>query len=136
MYKKGDWVLFEFKVCQITDMEGGHVTGVSDGQFHTGSSSLDHKIRPLTLRNLRISQEYGYYYDWLHKNGSRSLNFPDIHRHMVKLWTDSCDIIEEDWETPAMCKDVYREVHNFIDDIKDQLKKNEDRSSHGVKLFK
>lgn len=126
-YKEGDWILFEFKVCQIIEMKESYVTKISDGIFNTGGNSLNYAVRPLTLTNLRISYEYEHHSNWLHQNGSRVLNFPDIHRHLVGLWTESCDDLE---------KDIYRKLNTFMEEIKKQLEENEVKSSQGVKLFR
>ena len=90
-WNKGDWCLYEYKLALITEMNDGRVTEIKDGTFCTGGYDLSSCCRPLSLRNVAISDLADYWSNRLHKEGHNGLNYPDIHRKLVDLWRDACD---------------------------------------------
>jgi hypothetical protein len=89
MYKVGDWCFHDFELCLIKDMKDNHVTEVTTGWINTSGNDLD--VRPLTLRNKRISENVESTSNKIHEEGNCGLNYPDIHTHLVELWLNACD---------------------------------------------
>lgn len=95
-FKVGDWVFCEFKLQQVAEMRGPNVTGVEDGFFHHGSSSLNDRCFPLGKRVKVISDSFASWSDRIHREGLRNLNFPDIHRWLTEKWADLCEHEKDD----------------------------------------
>lgn len=111
--KTGDWCLYEYKLAQVT-VKDGAVREVRDGTFCTSGRDLSDQCRPLSLRNVSVSQLAEYWSDRLHKEGHAGLNHPDIHRHMVDLWCAACDAKEGAAQTDA-CEKIGKFAKAVLD---------------------
>ena len=90
-YKVGDWLFCEFKLQQVTRVEGSQITEVSDGNFCHSSNGLNAQCFPLEMKVKLISDSFKYWSAKLHKEGNRSLNYPDIHCWLVDKWANTCE---------------------------------------------
>lgn len=122
-----EWVFCEFKLQQITEMEGERVTSVKDSLFEMGSRDLSDCCFPLSLRNKRISDEFAWHKDKLHREGARGLNFPDIHRWMVDKWAETMRDRDE------RVGDHFKEMHAFVADM---LKAGKVESPYGFAVMR
>ena len=92
-----DFGFFEYNLCQIKKMDGIKIISVSDGHFETCGGNLTDGWFSLSLRNKTISNYFEYYSNKFHDSKfSSSLNYPDIHRHIVNMWTDACNSTTND----------------------------------------
>ena len=66
-WAKNEWCFFEFKLCQIQEVEEGRVTSVSDGSFNTSGRSLGDRCVPLTLRFANLSDRADYWSSQWHR---------------------------------------------------------------------
>lgn len=113
-WKVGDWAVFERDIIQIKDIREGGGCSVSEGSFETSGMLLD-RLRPLTLRNKRITEWFDYYYRELSKiNGERGFNYPDISRHFNNLVLQAIDGADDD-------KMPFDQVHEFIRSARDYV---------------
>lgn len=131
-YKVGDWLFCEFKLQQVTDIENGHVSGVTDGWVR-GCGRFDDLCFPLDLEVKRISGAYEAWSTRLHRDGLPNLNYPDIHRWLVSHWCKTCAgradqnfVTRQLGELEAFAKDILRRC--------DELR--QERVAQGVKLFR
>lgn len=84
-WKAGDWAVFEKDIVQIKEIREGGGCSVSDGSCETSGNLLE-RLRPLTLRNKRITEWFAWHYRELNKiRGERGFNYPDISRHFAGL---------------------------------------------------
>lgn len=112
MYKVGDWCVFEFKICQIKEVNKyGHVHLITDDYFEIGSGT-GHKIRPLTIRNKLISDEFEAVSKRIYKNGNVGLNYPDIHNYLIYLWLEACDTPETE-KGHKRVREIYNQIEEF-----------------------
>ena len=93
-YNVGDWVLFEFALHQVLEVEEERVTKVSDGGITKTSHSLNDRIYPLCVRLKSVSDSFNFCYSKLLKDAPESENFQDVKREMVSRWCDACDAIQ------------------------------------------
>lgn len=127
-FKVGDWVISEFEIKQVMEMQGDRVTELSDGSFRSGGSDL--QCHPLTLRNKNIADNIRHYNQKLHDAPhSIGLNFPDIHRWL----SDKCsEAIEA--ESDDGVKVILDEVASMYNQVKEHL--NNPPIIKGIKLFR
>ena len=128
--KPNDWVYCEFKLGQIDSMEDERVTGFTDGSFHMGGNDLSDRCFPLNMRIKRISDEYDFVSDKLHKEGTNALNYPDIHRWLVNHWVETC-LCSDD-------KDLriarYGKLNDFCDKVLQKCRDFKFETVEGVRL--
>lgn len=113
-WKVGDWAVFERDIVQIKDIREGGGCSVSEGSCETSGMLLD-QLRPLTLRNKRITEYFDYYYRELNRiRGERGFNYPDIARHFANLAVRAIDSADDD-------KAPFDEVQDFIRQARDYV---------------
>jgi len=139
--KQGDWVWWEFKLCMVDNIryidsiKGLMHFDYRDGHFCYGAGRSENgkamgECYPLSLRNKVISEEFYRNSTRVHKEGNNGLNYPDIHRHFVKLWHKACDLPEDDTEG---LKKVYTESQDFTQMMIDASKY---QVINGVRVFR
>lgn len=122
-WKAGDWAVFEQDIVQIKEIRDSGCS-VSDGSFETSGQLLD-RLRPLTLRNKRITEWFAWHYRDLRKlRGERGFNYPDIARHFSKLALRAIDGPDDD-------KAPFEEAQEFIRRARDYAPEIQ-----GVQLFR
>lgn len=114
-FKGGEWCIFEFKVGQVKQVKP--YFAFSDSVVEISGQLWDRCV-PLTLENKAIADHYGYYKDRIHKEGSRGLNFPDIHRWLVEHWYVTTT------QVPSKTEDKHKwfggrweEVREFVEEM-------------------
>jgi hypothetical protein len=123
-WKVGDWAVFEREIVQIKDIREGLGCSVSDGLFETCGHLLD-RLRPLTLRNKRITEWFAWHYRELKKiNGERGFNYPDISRHFAQLVLRAIDGEDDDQSAFDEAQAFIREARDYKTEIQ------------GVQLFR
>lgn len=125
-WKVGDWAVFDFDIVQITEMREAGGQTVSEGTINTSGMLLD-RLRPLTLRNKRIAEWFGWHYRELNKiRGERGFNYPDINRHFCALALRAIDEADSgDNKAP------FEEAQEFIREARDYKP-----VIHGIHLFR
>lgn len=127
----GDWVIHGYEIAQITKMEDSRVREVSTGSFSTSSTDLE--VRPLTLRSKRLAENFEYFYNELNDlEGSRSLNWPDIHRYFSSLTINAIDDTTK--YTEGQTNKYVKEAQDFFIKVRDKLQGVD--SVNGIDLFK
>lgn len=87
----GDWFFWRFKLATIkAEVRDGLDFEVSDGIVMTwiGKDEIESQIRPLSILNMQISMYYYEASNRLHQKGAGDLNYPDIHRWLVREWLE------------------------------------------------
>jgi hypothetical protein len=130
-YKVGDWVFCEFKLQKIEGIEEDRIISVSDGFICHGGYSLNDNCFPLTLQNKVISDEIKSYSDRLHKEGSNSLNYPDIHGWLVEHWVKMCQTTDNE-----ALKKLYSDADNFTNAILNRCRDLRQETKNGIKIFR
>jgi hypothetical protein len=107
----GDFGFFEFKLCQIKYMENGKIKIVSNGHIEICGCDLSERWYPLSLRTKTISDVFFYYYEKFNTNKFQNiLNYPDIHRWLVKEWVYACNT-----DNDISLNKYLNEVEDFYD---------------------
>lgn len=92
--KVGDFGYHDFKLGQVMAVENGRVTEFSTGYIRTSGADLS--FVPLSLRALRVADEFATISRAIHDKGHAGLNYPDIHRWLVRKWLDTQALDEND----------------------------------------
>ena len=130
-YKLNDWVFYNFKLVQITKIEGVNITGVSDGFFSTYGNYLNRNIVPLTLKNKTISDSFEELYNKIHSFPDLGWNYPDIHKCFIEQWMESCLTTNEENR-----KLFYRIVENLYKELDKKQYELLKLECNGIRLFK
>lgn len=89
----GDWVFFDYKLGQITEINERGWWSVSDGCGETSGARLSERCFPLDLQGQRLSDYFQYYTGKIReKEGSINLNWPDIHEKSVQNWVRCMEV--------------------------------------------
>ena len=131
--KVGDWIIFEYGIVQIKEVENGRVTDVSDGSFSTSGRDLSDRCYPLTLSNKNAADYVESYSARVHREGGPGLNYPDLHGKAVQLAHGIMSLPESDIEGR---KKAYEAVSNFYRTLFDTLRDSKRLSVEGVSLFR
>lgn len=124
-WKVGDWAVFDRRVVQIKEIREGDSISVSDGHVEI-SGQLMHRLRPLTLRNKRIVEDFEILYKRLYQiRGENGFNYPDISRHFDALALEALDANDAD------CGAIYDRATKFA-----QLARDYTPVIQGVNLFR
>lgn len=127
----GDFGFFEFKLCQIKEMDEMKITSVSDGSFVTGSYYLSDRWFPLSLKNITISDYFEYYNRKLHESKFHQiLNYPDIHRYIVDVWVDACNA-----KTNTSIIEYEDKLKKFFDETIELCESAKKLSVNGVRVI-
>lgn len=130
--KVGDWCFCEYKLSQIMEMDEGRITEVSDSMFRHSGHDLSDRCFPLSLMNCNISMCFQDMSDKIHSKGSNSLNYPDIHRHLVELWVNACTNADVKEKAQKLIEDG----NKFIQEILDKCQSLNHLSVQGIPLFR
>lgn len=115
-WKAGDWAVFEKEIVQIKEIRE-YGCSVSDGSFETSGQLLD-RLRPLTLRNKRITEWFAWHYRDLRKiRGERGFNYPDISRHFAALALRAIDGPEDDKAPFDEAQEFIRQARDYVPQI-------------------
>jgi hypothetical protein len=112
-------------------MEGDRITGVDDGHLSMGGHDLDDRVRPLTLQVKNCSELFAEYYNTLHQLQMNGLNFPDIHREMVRRWMECTDDVEKSVRSVKIIS-----MRNWIERLRNRVRELKEETVDGVKLFR
>lgn len=115
-WKVGDWAVFERDIVQIKEIRD-YGCSVSDGSIETSGQLFD-RLRPLSLRNKRITEWFAWHYRELNKvRGERGFNYPDISRHFSKLALRAIDGPDEDKSPFEEAQDFIRQARDYAPEI-------------------
>lgn len=115
-WKAGDWAVFEKEIVQIKEIRE-YGCSVSDGSFET-SGQLLNRLRPLTLRNKRITEWFAWHYRELRKiRGERGFNYPDISRHFAALALRAIDGPKDDKAPFDEAQEFIRQARDYVPQI-------------------
>lgn len=131
-WKVNDWCFCEFKLQQITEVEEGRVTSVSDGRFSLGSYDLSDRCYPLDLSIKRVSDSVAYYSDKFHKLNIPGFNYPDFNRELISRWVNLCDHVKDN----DTIKKLYDELQEFCNNIERTINNQRDVSIAGFNLYR
>ena len=132
MIKKGEWCFFEFKLCQVMEIENDSIKEVSDGFFRTSGSDLSDRCFPLDMKIKQISDNVNYWREKFHELKNNSLNHPDLNRELVKRWIELCENKNND----EKLKKLYEELNNFSNSVIRKVNDLNFENVEGVNLFK
>ena len=93
--KVNDFVFHEFELKQITKIENGNITDLTDGYFHINGNNLNFFCFELNIKVKVISDVYKNIYDKIHKFKVNGLNYPEIHGYLVHEWSKCCECVFE-----------------------------------------
>lgn len=115
-YKEGDWLLHEWTVSMVKEMNGEAIQCVSTGAVMISGNDLRPWCVPLILENKQISDSFEYWYEEIRKlRIYTALNVPDIHRYMVGLWLN--EIYLRDGKNLTTMREFFQELRNFSLDV-------------------
>jgi hypothetical protein len=128
-----DWIYYDFKLSQITDMEDGIITKISDGSFSTWSMDLNKYCFPIDMEIKQISDMVNSHYNEIYDLNFISLNYPEVHRKFVEYWVEMCSSIYDD---PDYHIDIKSKYLSFFENLKFELNKLKKLTINNVKLFR
>lgn len=85
---KGLWLFKDYELAMVKQTKP--FLSITTGFFEM-SGSMEDQCKPLTIENKRISDQYHDCSTRIHRLGHNGLNYPDIHRWLVKEWAAACD---------------------------------------------
>lgn len=132
MWKVKDFCFCEYKLQEIKKVTKGHIQEVCDGYFSLSSGSLNNVCFPVNLRIKRISDEFAMYSNKIHKLNYNTLNYPDIHRYLVREWVKTCEHKDKD----EYIKNMFDKLNKFYNTIREEIAKQSEATFEGVRLFK
>lgn len=129
-FSVGEWVFCEFELSLIRRMDDeGRVREITDGSFSHSGFDLTDRCRKLTYEMKQIADAFAYESQRIHREGSRGLNYPDIHRWLVNHWTVTCDHLAD---TEALKAD-YKALSDFVNTV---LAQQQVDSGYGFPLLR
>ena len=131
-FKEGDWCFCEFKLQQIRKMENDKITEVSDGYLCLSSSDLSDRSYPIETKYKLISDEVQHWNDEIHELDNCGLNYPDIHRKLVEIWSEMC----ENADNQDKLQKLYDNLAKFGNAIVRKVKDLGFERIDGVRLFR
>lgn len=131
-FKVGDWVFCEFELQIIKEIKDGRITSVSDGHFGLSSHSLNDRCFPLEMRVKVISDYFDYHYNKIDNSSRNGLNYPDINRHFVDKWVETCTNRED----VALLNKGMEEIAEFTNAVLDRCGALKNETVGGVNLFR
>lgn len=130
-FKKGDWVYYEFDLCQVDKVKEGQVTEVGNGIISTSGTDL--LCYPLTKQIKYVSTfVMGKEKDLREKTANSNLNWPDLHQEFVKRWSEMCDHVLDDKEILSLSKNMA----NWIATITLKVLEVKEMHIDNLKLFR
>lgn len=129
-YKINDWLFCEFKLQQILEIRDGQIVTVSDGWFQHSSSSLNNRCFALDKKVKIISDNFESWRSRLHKEGHRSLNYPDIICALIEKWCEACEL-----EDNAAIQNKINELDDWGKGILSKCEELKLKIYNGIKLF-
>ena len=122
-WKAGDWVVYDLRVGQITEITEDGYPRFSDGHIGTSGNLFD-RFRPLTLRNKSIVETFEIIYKRLNEiDGERGFNYPDISSYFAHMAREAIDGKDHD--------KMYDKAQEFVRDARDYKP-----IIQGVRLFR
>jgi len=131
-FKKNDWCFSNFELCQIVEMEDGHISSVTTGSIRKSGWYLDDSCFPLDIRIKNISDTVHYYYKKLHELNRVNLNYPDIVRWLEAKWADLCRHKDDD----KFIQKGYDEIQKFYRDIETSVSSIQEVQVNGISLIR
>lgn len=131
-FNVGDWIFCNLALHRIEEMRGDDITTITDGFFSKGSSSWNDEAFHLDIRIKVISANFEGQKDKLHREGNRQLNFPDIHRWLVKKWVAACRVKDDTETVNAAISELDEWTHNILNRCQ-ELNREE---VGGIRLFR
>lgn len=131
-FKVGDWIFCEYKLHVIEEMEGETIKAVADGYIIHSSYSLNDRCFPLNKEIKRISEHFEQAYTKIHELSIRGLNFPDIHRWLVKKWCEACNNKDDNTIVTA----CMNELNDFTDNTIERCKILKEERVGDIKLMR
>lgn len=132
IWNVNDWCFFEFKLCQIKEVNNGNPTMVTDGSFQTSGGSFSERCFALGIPIKNASDSVAYWSDKFHAAKINGLNHPDLHRELVRRWCEICENIDHKEKLESLYKDLDKFGRAILDRVQD-LRYEE---VAGVKLFR
>jgi hypothetical protein len=119
--KKGDYVFYEFNICQIVDIDGD-VCSLDAGFGHYGGVHIS-EIIELNLSTVEISLYFSKLKD---KIPNDIVNYRKISNHLVELWLDFCKSKTSNNGIVA---------NNFINEVLEKYQQIKNIEIDGIKVF-
>jgi hypothetical protein len=91
-FKVGDFVYYEFKLCEVKDIKDTGSADVSDGYFIMGNVDLKDCF-PVSLDIKTYSECFEVIKQKLNDLKFSSLNYPDCCCYLENMWKLGCDSI-------------------------------------------
>lgn len=131
-FQKGDWVFCYFSLHIIKETKEDRITSVSDGFIEMGSRDLSDLCFPLEMKVKQISDNFQAARERLHREGLRSLNFPDIMRWMEQKWASACRLRANDKDVDEILGDL----DNFVRKILGKCQEVKIETIEGIYLIR
>jgi hypothetical protein len=107
------WCVFELDFGVLKEVREGGGASFSNGATQISGQLFD-RLRPLTLRNKVIVEDFNRYYDELRRlDGQAGFNFPDIHRHFATPALNAIDNPEQIRHYYDLARDFVREARSY-----------------------
>ena len=129
-FKQGDWVFCEFKLQRIKELREGGASTVSDGFVEMGGHDID--CYPLNMKIKVISDNVSAWSRELHALRNNSLNYPDIHRELLRRWVEMCDNADNEKKLDKM----YDDLADFVNEIKRRVRNLATESVGDIRIFR
>jgi hypothetical protein len=94
-FKKGEWCFCEFVLQQVKETKDDRITEVSDGMMSHSGRDLSDRCYPLEMKIKVISDHVKFHSDAFHKLPNRGLNYPDLHRELIRRWAEACEVADD-----------------------------------------
>jgi hypothetical protein len=129
-FKQGDWCFCEFELKQIVKIEDNCIKEITDGYSNHMSSDLSNRCFPLNISIKRISHTVHYWSEEFFKFRGKSLNYPDLHRELVRRWVEMC----ENSDKPIFST-LYNNLEQFAKSVISKVNSVDYEEVEGIKIF-
>lgn len=135
-YKIGDDIYCEFKPGKVARLNSyGGVAEVDYGYGSLSGADLNNTVRRATPEVKTVSARFEALQGRIRAaEGRMSINWPDIHRHLVQLWKDVCDRNSEG--DKSLYDAAVEAAEYFVNSLITDMKKLREHRVQGIKLFR
>jgi hypothetical protein len=130
MFNDGDWVYYDFELYQVKGTRDNYID-LTTG-YITTSTPCTENVYPIDLSIKVISEGVEGYSKRLHQIRSINLNYPDLHRELVRRWIE---IIDHKNNKDAV-KTLWNKLDEFVRKIEQRSEDLKYEEIDGVKLIR
>ena len=133
--KVGDWVVFDYEIGQVTEMDGDRVTEIKDGMFCRCGRDLT--CFPLTLLRKNIAENFESVRKRIDSEaGSLNLNWPELHGYMCELAAEGYELAGDPELPKNGLESVFARLKEFESRTLDAVRGSRATTVEGIRLFR